>query len=47
LVFLLENQRRIGEDKLSLRMFRKAQELYVSMPEDWRDYVEDMLFTRS
>ena len=47
LAFLLENQRRIGEDKLSLRMFRKAQELYVSMPEDWRDYVEDMLFTRS
>jgi hypothetical protein len=47
LAFLLENQRRIGEDKLSLRMFCKAQELYVSLPEDWRDYVEDMLFTKS
>ena len=44
LCFLLENQPRIGEDKLSLRMFRKAQELYVSMPDDWREYVEDMLF---
>ena len=45
LTFLFEHQHRIGEDKLSLRMFCKAQELYVAMPDSWRDYVEDMLLT--
>ena len=45
LTFLFEHQHRIDEDKLSLRMFCKAQELYVAMPDSWRDYVEDMLLT--
>ena len=46
LAFLLEHQRRIGDDRLSLRMFSKVQELYVAMPDGWREDVEDSLFSR-
>ena len=43
LAFLRGQQHRIGEDKLTLRLFRKAQELYIMMRGDWREYAEDIV----